>query len=132
MLSLQTELIQSIGDVLEEALTRGAAQRKLFKTHERLRGIGKTTALVKFAKKHGLYAVVATREQAILLRKTLRYKYVFTTKELQHYKKKPVVIDECVDKSEVERLGFEVITGYLYETEQKQLPEKLRVLLTIG
>ncbi|QPA33421.1 hypothetical protein [Thermaerobacillus caldiproteolyticus] len=129
MLNLRTEIMPFVSNALDCLLTKAAIRRELIKTDEMLRGLGKTTALVKFAEKCGFYVVVATLNQAAVLKKTLGYMYVLTTEELQYYKKKPVVIDECVDKDVVQRLGFEVITGYQYEAEARTLPDKSRVLL---
>jgi ribosomal protein L4 len=131
MLVLKTEIIPFISDALDNVLTKAAIQRELIITDEKFRGTGKTTALVEFAKKHGFYVVVNTGIEAKELRAAHRYGRVYSVRELQHVKRKPVVIDECVDKSEVERMGFEVITGYLCVAKPEKLSEKQRVLLKI-
>lgn len=108
---IQDELIETLVKILE----KGAISRDLIEVTEYQRGIGKTTALIKFAKKYGFGVIVFSRGIARMLREFHGYENIFAITDvtsLRGSKVKNVVIDEGVDKGTVKDFGLTVVTGF--------------------
>jgi hypothetical protein len=120
---------------LEKAKNDGV----LLYTNE-LRGIGKTTALVDFAKKYDYGVVLITGTPNLNnLKKELNYKKIYRAYDLLDEEQKiffrgiekNIVIDEGINYEEInklERLGFNIITGF---TRQLNKPFGKEVIATL-
>ena len=95
--------------LLEEgSRTRELIQMSCFKR------IGKTTALVQFAKDHNIPAIVETDSVANNMRFLSGYDKIFSINEIDS-KIRSCVIDEYVNAHDITSMGIKVITGYYTE-----------------
>lgn len=82
----------------------------------RQRGIGKTNALIKFAKENGYIVLVGSVELAKIYSKDYGYDLVKSCRSvLDGYP--PVVIDDSVDDKQLDKIindGLTIITGFRY------------------
>ncbi|MEC1780064.1 hypothetical protein [Schinkia azotoformans] len=104
------EQINQLIDVLREC----AITRNLIPTYgEEYRGLGKTTALIEFAKEYGFSAIVHIGEDVEGLREVFEYDDIYTIKDLicDIIDNKKLVIDEGVNRFEIPKM-YEVITGF--------------------
>jgi len=112
---LDEKYLNSIKDVLHEKLSQGAVKRVLVDSSF-TRGIGKTTALINFAKLHGLTVFVKGREVASLLRNKFNYQHIFSDTQARSVRGSSssllCVIDEGVNSQQVKDSGFTVVTGF--------------------
>ncbi|WP_216638220.1 hypothetical protein, partial [Brevibacillus brevis] len=89
---------------LYECLGKQAKQFTLIDV-QNIRGIGKTTALIEFAKENDFYVVVANHQTANLLKKKFNYDKIIAQREvrsgrnLKYVVDEDVVIDDLIDKN---------------------------------
>lgn len=113
-MNLRDRILIGASDMIYEALEKCAVHRKLIYTDSLLRGVGKTTALVKLAKKYDLTIVTPRVEQRQYLKSVFNFDNSISQSELKRSKGKvdyPLVFDEGVDPSNL--VGYEVVTGFV-------------------
>jgi hypothetical protein len=111
-MELRTAVIDTLSDKVYEVLERCAIRREVLYVDEYFRGVGKSTALVKLAKKYDLYLVTPCRAKSDYIRSHFGYENVISQNELFKISGKRdifLVFDEGVDRSKL--TGFNVITG---------------------
>lgn len=82
-------------------------------------GIGTTSSLVAFAKKHGYTVIVSSNDTAKKLRLTFSYPYIFSVQNLPDKNQTGlVVIDAGIERLYIEQQGLKVKTGY-YRKERR-------------
>jgi hypothetical protein len=111
------EMVPSmIANELDVLLHRGAIKRELIITNENTRGIGKTTALVNFAKKYNLGVIVPSEHNAKRLRKEFNYEHIYSYLDLiSNNGLSQYVIDEGVEPEFVKfYYGVDIVTGFKY------------------
>lgn len=110
-MNVNLNIISSTIPAIKEALTKGAIQRVSVETNTYQRGIGKTTALVEFAKEHGLTVVVPVPSMARDLRELHDYKRIISTSEIERQRMDTkFVYDEGVHPSRF-KIKDNVVTG---------------------
>lgn len=105
--------------LIEQKLTESAIKRELIETRSYTRSLGKTTALINFAKKYNLGVVIVTPElYCNALQKEYDYKNIFSIRNLDNLRgtSLEVVIDEMVDVDELLRNEIKVVTGFKYKS----------------
>jgi hypothetical protein len=113
---LERMIPQMIANELDVMLYRGAIKRELIITSERTRRIGKTTALVNFAKKYNLGVIVHNDHIARHFRAEFNYPHIYGIDNfLRGNSKMQYVIDEGVDPEYIKKeFGVEIVTGFKY------------------
>src|SRR5690625_4828725 len=110
-MKMDNTLLKSIQEGLKNALLRSVVERELVKVPSHIRGIGKTTSLVEFAKfletEHEVeVGVVLTHEIIAERHRNNGFDRVYGVGALSSnrgkWEKNMVVIDEGVDKAEIE------------------------------
>lgn len=105
-------IISATIPVIKQALIRGAIRREPVRTVEFQRGIGKTTALIKFAQEHGLVVIMPHTQIAKRLREEHNYEGIIGQCDIG---RQPIdtkfVYDEGVDISSLKGVRH-VITGF--------------------
>ncbi|MDO6628843.1 hypothetical protein [Bacillus thuringiensis] len=110
-LKVDINVTDYIKDALVKALEDASKDKQLIQVHEYMRQIGKTAALIEFAKKHDYYVIV--HNVAIAKELSLKFNYAKVTGSLMNLKEvKGVVVDETVDVTRVYDEGINVITGF--------------------
>lgn len=110
-ISLVDDNLKNIMDkVLEDKLVEGAITKSLIGVTN-LRGIGKTTALIKFAKKYG-FGVLCSGEIAEHNVKQLEFQG-FKSNKTNNVKKCRYVIDEDVNYYDAIEKGYDIVTGFI-------------------
>jgi len=112
---LRDFIVSSTSNKIYELLERCAVRRDYIYIDHSLRGIGKTTALVRLAKKYDLYIVTSNKAQCRYLKSVFDFDDSICQSELMSLRGKKdvfLIFDEGVDPSELS--GFEVITGFVY------------------
>ncbi|OME53992.1 hypothetical protein BSK59_15540 [Paenibacillus odorifer] len=107
-MELRSVLIGEISNTVYNALEKCAVRSEILYTDQFIRGIGKTTALVKLAKKFDLYIVVPSIAHIQLY----DHDKVVGQNQLDNLVGKKdvcLIFDEGVDLSKLD--GFNVITG---------------------
>jgi hypothetical protein len=104
--------------ILEQKLNEGRYEKRVISVQElpdisKRIGIGKTTALVQFAKKHSLTAVVNV-EAVEFLRKKSGYEHIYSVLDKTQLSGKAVLIDASVNH-ELLPDGCTVLTGFQYK-----------------
>jgi len=116
------------GGDLYELLELGKRLGVLINTHH-MRGIGKTTTLIKFAKDNNYMAIVPNISIAQEFRKQYNYQKIFgnSISVNKGVTNKNIVLDEGVNNiKEWQDAGFNVITGfYTYNEVQQMFNEKV-------
>lgn len=99
-----------------------------------VRGLGKTTALVEFAKRisnyhfnEGIAVITYSHGHHInYLKKECEYNLIFSCRDAIGIRSLPglnkitnVVIDEHIDRKKIEDLGFKVLTGFYSEANSQ-------------
>lgn len=109
-------LYEVIGDTVSKEIYRAleiqAIRGGLIKTSKHLRGLGKTTALVQFAKNYELGVVVANRSMAEYIKHELNYSNVFYEYSPYISSVGRYVVDEGVNLS---ILKDKPVTGFISE-----------------
>jgi hypothetical protein len=111
-MNIDVILMNELNQALVNTLEKGAILRKLIEVNPYQRGIGKTTALIEFAKKYGVGVVVKNKMVAKNLRDTTKYPHICSENEIMRGMPIKVVIDEGVDLDKLTNAGLEVITGF--------------------
>lgn len=110
-LKVDINIADYIKDALIKALEDASKNKQLIQVHEYMRQIGKTTALIEFAKKHDYYVV--THNATIARELSLKFNYAKVTGSLMNLRGvKGVVVDENVDASRLYDMGINVVTGF--------------------
>jgi hypothetical protein len=112
---LTNEEISLFSKVLKRQLGKASQTYDLIHTAH-VRGVGKTTTLIDFAKDNGYGVIVGACE----LKKDC-YDYIYTIRDLNKCSIKNVVIDEGVDIKKVTEMGFKVITGFCNNKEADEI-----------
>lgn len=103
---------RSIYNLLELA----AAKREFIETELRHRKIGKTKALIEFAKDNNYTVLVGSNKIARMFMREYNYREIRTIKSKVLDGVKGFVFDECCSKEDVEKLILSkqpIITGFL-------------------
>lgn len=98
------------GISIMERLEEGAKSHSLIYT-DNMRGIGKTSTLIEFAKKYGYSVIVRNESQAINFRKRFNYENIFGKLNIRGLRN--LVIDEGVKLEDY----ISVITGFTEKNE---------------
>jgi hypothetical protein len=105
-------------DLLLKKLVESAIKNTLINVAN-LRGLGKTTALIKFAKCYGLNAIVRFPQYSEL-RKKHEYSKIYGYKNNGNNGENDIlkglgrsVIDEGVDELVIRKLPIEIVTGFV-------------------
>ncbi|API92708.1 MULTISPECIES: hypothetical protein [unclassified Virgibacillus] len=102
---------RSIYNCLELA----AAKNEYIETELRHRKLGKTTALIQFAKENGYVVLVGSVNEADFLTKELGYRFKsINSRTLDGFP--PFVFDESVTRKQIEKIkesGHIIITGFI-------------------
>ncbi len=101
-------------DILEEAIIQGIIYNELIDVRG-VRNIGKTTVLINFAKKNNIPVIVHSKSLAKILQDKFEYENIFITNEIKGVHFREFLIEEYVNRNEIEKLGYRVITGYYSE-----------------
>ncbi|MED1125483.1 hypothetical protein [Bacillus atrophaeus] len=115
---LKLDLFPATKDYIKEELKKSAIIRKPISVSEYFhRGVGKTTALVEFAKEMGLVVVVSHKSTAKYLRESFKYESIYSQSELYGLQGtgddlKMVVFDEGVDPASFPKQSI-VLTGFV-------------------
>ncbi|MED3440308.1 hypothetical protein P4393_12655 [Bacillus subtilis] len=115
---IKLNLFPATKDYIKEELKKSAIVRKPISVSEYYhRGVGKTTALIEFAKEMGLVAVVAHKSTAKYLRESFKYESIYTASDLNNLRGtgddlKMVVYDEGVDPASFPKQSI-VLTGFV-------------------
>lgn len=117
MMIPQKEMVDALVAILE----RAAIRREFVELPTETRCIGKTTALIEFAKKHRFAVIVGHESTAIKLREVYKYVFIYSQNQVPLYHgisidNKPArfVVDECVDHDKIKPIIDRdlVVTGY--------------------
>lgn len=81
MILPQKEMVDALVAILERAATQG----EFIEIHPEIRCIGKTTALIKFAKKHRFAVIVGNEPIANALRKEYKYDFIYSQNQMSFY-----------------------------------------------
>lgn len=116
MMIPQKEMVDALVAILE----RAAIRREFVELPTETRCIGKTTALIEFAKKHRFAVIVGNEPIANALRKEYKYDFIYSQNQMSFYgisiDNKPArfVVDECVDHDKIKPIIDRdlVVTGY--------------------
>jgi hypothetical protein len=110
---MDINLFSATVPVIKQALVKGAVLREPIRTVEYQRGIGKTTALVEFAKEYDFTIIVMHRGIASNLRDYFKYDKIISQSDIG---KQPIdtkfVYDEEVEQSKLKGLRH-VVTGFI-------------------
>lgn len=111
-LILEEIIADSITKTLIRALETQAIRHNngLIRTNDLQRGVGKTTALVKFAKTHNLTVVLAHSHSVERLRKEFGYNKIISQHSQSIRGLRDFVIDEFV---QIDKFGIRPITGFI-------------------
>jgi hypothetical protein len=115
MIDLLSKFVPFLYDKTYEIIEYGAVRREFIQIPKELRGIGKTTALIRLAKKYNLIVVVASQVIADFLKVKFEYPKIYSQGNLENLrgsKDKKIVFDEGVDVNNLK--GFEIVTGIVY------------------
>lgn len=104
--------IQYFSRRLQEKLNEGAIKREFISTFG-LRSIGKTHALIIFARKFNLSVIVSNRCIADSLREKYDYKKIYTCGDNFRGRNDLFVFDEGVDIGTLDIDVSKVVTGYV-------------------
>lgn len=102
---------RSIYNLLELA----AAKREFIETELRHRKIGKTKALIEFAKDNNYTVLVGSNKIARMFMREYNYREIRTIKSKVLDGVKGFVFDECCSKEDIEKMissGQHIITGF--------------------
>lgn len=105
---LPKELNRSLVNILE----RGAILREFIEVNPLQRQIGKTTALIEFAKKYDVGVIVKNKTVAESLRNLTNYPHIYAESEVRGIPINKVVTDEGVDLDKLTDTGIKVLTGF--------------------
>jgi hypothetical protein len=110
-----SEVTQNLYDMTYKILERGAVRREWIIVPSELRGVGKTSALVKLAKRYDLTIITPNVAQAEYIKKMHHYDKVVSQHRMYELRGKKVklVFEEGVDLSKLD--GFEVVTGFVWK-----------------
>jgi AAA+ ATPase superfamily predicted ATPase len=116
MVSVRTEeFIRATSEVVYQKLLEGAIKNENLYVYG-LRGIGKTTALIRFAKEFGYGVVIANGGLVNYFRDEFMYEDIYGEKsQMVRGISKPIVFDEGVDYKKLKKEGYDVITGFVLE-----------------
>jgi hypothetical protein len=116
-MDLQTMIPSMIANQLDVLLHKGAIKKEFIITNEYTRGIGKTTALINFAKKYDLGVIVACRPFIVQsYRNEFAYRHIYGLYEnLRNFDRMRFVVDEGVNPDRIRsEFGLDIVTGFLY------------------
>jgi hypothetical protein len=117
MIDICEEISEILSDKMYEIFEKGAVYRELVKIPKDLRGIGKTTALIKLAKKYNLWLVVPNYHMEEYIKKYYEYDNVISQYRIINLRGKKsvkIVFDEGVDLEILRQLDFDIVTGIIY------------------
>lgn len=108
------DMVPVIKDELKKILSKAAIKNEMVEIGDKFRGLGKTTALIEFAKENDLIVVV--RYGYDYMRKFHKYDKIFGVYELKRGDSKlissQVCVDEGVDLVDIIENGLRVVTGW--------------------
>ena len=110
---IDEDILLSMRDRLYECLGESLLTGELIDITG-LRQIGKTTALINFARSYRLPIIVHSAEIAKIHRNNSGYREIYSCcpRDLSGVKFKRVIVDEGVDIAELKRMGFDILAGY--------------------
>jgi hypothetical protein len=97
---------------LYECLNKQAKQFTLVSI-QNIRGIGKTTALIEFAKENDFYVVVANYQTANSLRKQFNYDKIIGQREVRSGRNLKYVVDEDVVIDDLIDKNINIVAGFV-------------------
>jgi predicted RNase H-like nuclease (RuvC/YqgF family) len=109
------DILKFTKDAIKEALKEASIKREFVYIGNYQRGIGKTTALIEFAKEFNFMVVVPTYIQAENCREYFGYDKIISQYEVPNLKgaKCKFVFDERVEPSIFNQFHLEVVTGFV-------------------
>lgn len=110
-------LKDAFDELLQEKLEKGRQEHE-FINLKGIRGIGKTKALVDFAKKSNYVIVTGLEAQAESIRKQFDYKEVVSQYQLRGKEAKKLVLDETADFAQIKEFKNQIITGYVRNNDE--------------
>ncbi|WJJ55309.1 hypothetical protein QB910_000065 [Dabrowskivirus KKP3916] len=101
--------------VLKKLLYKAAIRRELIETNTAHRKLGKTSALIEFARENQLTVVVYDYNTAQELDWLYPSVEIYSDNQAALFAhKRFVVVDEFVDIEKLERYGMTIVTGFLH------------------
>jgi hypothetical protein len=104
-------IAEAVSRGLKNSLVECSIKGQFIETHQWSRGIGKTTALVEFAKVYGFNVITNDSRNARHMRDKFNYEKIYGQGESLRGLSGDFVIDEVVDRSKLE--GCKIITGFV-------------------
>ena len=99
-MDIQEVFMKNTTEALIKTLETAAIHRQLIRVHGFQRGIGKTTALIKFAKQYDFCVVLKHKMVAKMFREEFEYHHIISEDEVANQRGKraqKLVVDEGVD-----------------------------------
>ena len=117
MISIRTdEFLNASSEIVYKKLLEGAIKNENVWMYG-LRGIGKTTALIRFAKEFGYCVIVRNSIIANYLRDEFMYDYIYGEKDQIRGIGKALVFDEGVNYKKLKSEGNNIVTGFVLDIE---------------
>lgn len=99
-------------DAIYERLIEAGLKRKFISSDSRLRCIGKTTALIRFARKYGFGVIVPNFHKE--LREKYDYEHIYPNNYNARGLDMSFVFDEGVNLAKIDS-SVDLVTGFVYE-----------------